>query len=83
LLLDTGKFEADSKENNGRTPLSWAAGKGHEAVVRLLLKNGAEPESKDSMDRTPIWWASQYKNGAVKLLLAVDGVDVDSKDCYS
>jgi ankyrin repeat protein len=28
--------DADSKDNNGQTPLSWAAASGHEAVVKLL-----------------------------------------------
>ena len=41
LLLETGKVDADSKdEYDGRTPLSWAAENGHEAVVKLLLKMG-------------------------------------------
>ncbi|KAN0068134.1 Ankyrin repeat-containing domain protein [Elaphomyces granulatus] len=30
-----------------QTPLSWAAESGHEAVVRLLLENGADLESRD------------------------------------
>ena len=33
----------------GRTPLSWAAESGHEAVVKLLLENGAELETKDEL----------------------------------
>jgi ankyrin repeat protein len=36
LLLKTGKIKVDSKDNSSRTPLSWAAGRGHEAVVKLL-----------------------------------------------
>ena len=46
LLLEKGA-ELDSKDNRGRTPLSHAAGSGHEAVVNLLLEKGAELESKD------------------------------------
>jgi hypothetical protein len=41
LLLDTGKVDADSKDNkNGRTPLWYAAANGHEAIVKLLLDTG-------------------------------------------
>ena len=38
----------DLKDSYGRTPLSWAAEKGHEAVVKLLLEKGAELEAKDN-----------------------------------
>jgi ankyrin repeat protein len=37
----------ESKDKNGRTPLSLAATNGHEAVLKLLLEKGAELESKD------------------------------------
>ncbi|RYP49195.1 hypothetical protein DL768_005073 [Monosporascus sp. mg162] len=41
LLLDTGKVDIDSIDNNGRTPLQWAVERGHETIVRLLLKKCA------------------------------------------
>jgi len=45
-LLDKGvKLEAKFKYS--RTPLSWAAERGHEAVVKLLLDKGAKLETKD------------------------------------
>ena len=49
LLLAKDGVDPDSKDSDyGRTPLSWAAGSGHEAVVRLLLaKDGVDPDSKD------------------------------------
>jgi ankyrin repeat protein len=34
--------EADSKDTDGRTLLSWAAERGHETVVRLLRSYGAD-----------------------------------------
>ena len=41
LLLEHGA-ELETKDEDGRTPLSCAAGNGHEAVVKLLLENGAK-----------------------------------------
>jgi ankyrin repeat protein len=47
LLLEKGaKLESKDYEN-GRTPLAWAAERGHEVVVKLLLEKGAKLESKD------------------------------------
>jgi len=34
LILDTKNVQVDSKDGHGRTPLSWAAGHGHEATVK-------------------------------------------------
>ncbi|KAF2181217.1 ankyrin, partial [Zopfia rhizophila CBS 207.26] len=70
LLLETGKVEVDSKDKDDRTPLSWAAWYGHEAVVKLLLETGkVEMDSKDKDDRTPLSWAVQYGHEAVVKLL--------------
>lgn len=71
FVLASGKDDAeiDSKDKDGRTPLSWAAEKGHEAVVRLLLDNGAAIEVKDSSSRTPVSWAAEQGHEAVVRLL--------------
>lgn len=39
----------NNKGNNGRTPLSWAAGRGYEKVIQILLANGAVDVSKDDL----------------------------------
>ena len=41
LLLAKGA-ELESNDGNGQTPLSYAAGREHEVVVKLLLENDAE-----------------------------------------
>ena len=42
LLLEKGADVESKDRYYGQTPLSWAAGNGHEAVVKLLLEKGAE-----------------------------------------
>jgi ankyrin repeat protein len=53
-----------------RTPLYWAAGGGHEAVVRLLVeRDDVEADSKDGSGRTPLSRAAgQGHEVVVKLL---------------
>ncbi|KAI1112920.1 hypothetical protein F5Y14DRAFT_463023 [Nemania sp. NC0429] len=38
LLLDTGEMNVNSTDEDGRTPLSWAAERGHANIVRMLLE---------------------------------------------
>lgn len=55
LLLDKHAVDADSRDRNGQTPLSWSAEKGYTVVVRLLLdKHAVSPNSWDNKDgQTP------------------------------
>ena len=41
----------DATDNNGETALHVAAGKGHKAVVKLLLKNGADMSLKNNVSQ--------------------------------
>jgi ankyrin repeat protein len=69
-LLEIGKVKVDLKDKDGRTPLLWAAGYGHEAIVKLLLEIGkAEANLKDNDGRTPLFWATKGGHEAVIKLL--------------
>jgi ankyrin repeat protein len=71
----------DLKDSYGRTPLSWAAEMGHEAVVKLLLEKGAELETKDKeYGRTPLSWAAINRHEAVVKLLLEKGAELETKD---
>jgi hypothetical protein len=52
-LVEIG-CDPDCKDRNDRTPLSWAAERGHVAVVRLLVENDADLKFKDDYDQTPL-----------------------------
>jgi ankyrin repeat protein len=86
LLIAKDGIDLDSKATgnlgSGQTPLSYAAGNGHEAVVKLLLmEKGVAPDSKDKYGMTPLSWAAENGHEAVvQLLLAKYCVEVRPKD---
>ncbi len=65
LLLEKGA-DFESKDKNGKTPLSWAAQYGHAAIIKLLIEKGANFETRDraagrrcrGLQRTGARWSS-------------------------
>jgi hypothetical protein len=84
FISPTGKVDADSRDEDGRTPRCWAAQNGHEAVVKLLLDTGkVEADFRDKDGQTPLCWAALNGHEAIiKLLLDTDKVDANSRDKY-
>jgi ankyrin repeat protein len=72
----------EAMEDNGRTPLSWAASQGAEQIVRLLLeRQDVDPDSRDKYNRTPLSYAAG--SGCVEivqLLLQHSGVQPNLKN---
>jgi ankyrin repeat protein len=80
LLLEKGA-ELETKDNNGQTPLSWAAERGHEAVVTLLLDNGADISIENRDGWTCLQLAALNSHYVVEQLLVMRGVP-EPKDFY-
>jgi ankyrin repeat protein len=67
-----------SKDNDGRTPLHWAAEKGHKGVMELLLANQADINARNNNGRTPMQLASAKDHKDVVELLLAKGADVNA-----
>ncbi|KAI5803631.1 hypothetical protein DFH27DRAFT_53933 [Peziza echinospora] len=81
LLAEGANAESRDPEY-GQTPLSWAAEKGQEGVVKLLLEHGVDVEARDmgAYEQSPLSWAAgNGREGVVKLLLE-HGADVEAKN---
>ena len=71
---------AFSKDDNGETPLHWAAGNGHTEVAALLLASHAEVNAKDNGGDTPLHEASGKGFSDTVRLLLTNHADVNLKD---
>ena len=82
LLLDTGKFDVNSRIHDGYTILSLVALCGCVDIVKLLLDIGnVDVDLKNHEGNTPLSLAVQCcHDKIVKLLLGTNKVDVDSKN---
>lgn len=74
----------NSKDDMSRTPLSWAAARGHEEIVKLLLaKDTVDHNSQDMYGQIPLLLAAGNGHEAVvELLLANSATLPDSKDKF-
>jgi ankyrin repeat protein len=83
ILTRSLRYTAEvNTEDNSRTALSYAAERGHEAVVKLLLgRNDVKKDPTDGHGRTPLSWAAaKGQEMVIKLLLDQDEVKPDCKD---
>ena len=82
LLLDKGTgLEAGGDGDWSKTPLHWAAEKGRDAVVRLLLERAdVDVNSRRMTDLTPLSLAAKNGHEAVVKLLLSSGAEADLAD---
>ena len=80
LLVDTGKVDADSRDEGDWTPLFFASQNGHEPVVKLLLNTGkVDADLRDEDGQTPLLRAAENGHKAVVKLLLKKGSEVGIK----
>ena len=76
VLLKAGALPG-SPDNDGITPLHWAAGHGMTNVVRLLIEAGADVNTRDASSYTPLHQAVSSGHLEVARALIGAGADVN------
>ena len=79
-VLEMKEWDVNANDCMGMTALSWAAKRGHEEVVNILLeREGINPDQADTnYGRTSLSWAAKNGHeGVVKMLLEREGVNPD------
>jgi hypothetical protein len=71
LLVLLSPSEVNARNNDGSTPLHWAAKWGNTKTAKLLGELGADPEARNNSGRTPLDSARGEK---VKALLRNPGI---------
>jgi ankyrin repeat protein len=78
LLLERGA-NAETWDDEGRTPLYWAAKYGHEEVVRLLLEKRADvDDAQDEVGFMALHCAAKNGHEAVVQLLLKSGASIEN-----
>ena len=62
-------FDPNLHHDNGYTPLAYAAMKGSQPMVELLLRNGADPTQTTKEGDTPVELALRFSHGEVADML--------------
>lgn len=90
-LIDGGRLEdvkrafltgisTEQPDAQGRTLLSYAAGRSDVAMVRMLLEAGADIEARDGAGRTPLFHAAQADTPENLDCLVAAGADLEACD---
>jgi len=78
-LFNFKKWDLNATDLHGCTALTWAARKGHDGDVKVLLEQvGLHPDIADNWGKTPLSWASGSGHcEIVKMLLEQNNVNPD------
>ena len=81
-LVEVEGCDVNKQDSMGNTSLTWAACRGHEGVVKILLRrDDVNPEKSDNDGQTPLCSAAICGHeGVGKILLGRGGVNPDEPD---
>ena len=82
-VLEMKEWDVNATDCMGNTALTWAARKGYEEVIAMLLKReDVNPDQADTTyGRTPLLWAAENGyQGVVKMLLEREDVNPNQPD---
>ncbi len=75
--------DVNQKDNDGKTPLHWAASyREHQAVVQTLIAAGANVNKQDYEGRTPLHFAAYFAHQKVVPTLIKAHAYVNKKDIW-
>jgi ankyrin repeat protein len=84
VILETGKFDINGVDNDGRTPLHYAIKRPKPITInsRRLIKMGANPSVPDKNGVTPLHMAARNAESMdlIEVLLNTEAVDVNHYD---
>lgn len=73
-------YSPHQADGRGHTSLSEAAAQGHEDIIHLLLKEGANPNALNDVGRSGLWRACYNGHLNVVLILLEAGADPSFRD---
>jgi FOG: Ankyrin repeat len=79
-FVKKGGINYNKRDENGNTPLYYAAQKGARDIVKLLIENGADATIANNQSITPLHAVSKTGNKEIITILTENGADVNATD---
>ncbi|CAG8094086.1 unnamed protein product [Penicillium salamii] len=79
-LVSTRQYSLSiSHRDSGKSPIHWAAMKGHKHIVELLLQYGANPNARTTSGRTPAQEAAAASHRELLAFLLSKNADINTQ----
>ncbi|KAK4465124.1 ankyrin-2 [Cladorrhinum samala] len=75
FIVKNPETQVDIRDASGRTPVHYAAERGHDMVVKALIEAGANPDQDDESGQKPLHLAALWNHPGVVRVLIEAGVD--------